>query len=531
MSWIPLPQPNFNNFQTIDIQNLELKFNNLVNSINGVFDNILTPTVGGVAVKAKIFAQADSTIPATTLTGTILAGALNQANQRFTSDIVFSTLDYDTVQWTAGTIRFNDGTTYAISAGNTGNMTALTFIYFDSALSTTTLKVTTDYNLLAPPTAVLLADAKNAPTTDLNPFWVAYNSANLNVNQLSVNYLSALSGDMGTLTAGTITLDGSGHIKSGMTAYATGTGFWLGKDGATTKFSIGNSSGARLLWDGTNLSVGRSSGRRIELNPATYIRGYEPDPALPSNDLLVLEVKPNNDTVDVFTEINGSKLFIGDGGAIVGNFMRLYSGTVEVLGNLTTANQITITKATGTAPLAITSTTVCTNLNADMVDGQHLSAIVPSGVIVLWSGSIASIPSGWVLCNGLNGTPDLRDRFIVGAGSTYAVAATGGSATHTLTTSEMPTHNHGVTDGGHSHGVTDSGHTHTASSVANSGASGFNQYASGTGWYHGNITTASATTGVAINSATTGITIDNTGSGGSHENRPPYYALAYIMKT
>ena len=52
----------------------------------------------------------------------------------------------------------------------------------------------------------------------------------------------------------------------------------------------------------------------------------------------------------------------------------------------------------------------------------------PSGVIVLWSGSIGSIPAGWVLCNGNNGTPDLRNRFIVGAGSTYAVDATGGSA-------------------------------------------------------------------------------------------------------
>ena len=53
---------------------------------------------------------------------------------------------------------------------------------------------------------------------------------------------------------------------------------------------------------------------------------------------------------------------------------------------------------------------------------------IPSGGIFLWSGSIGSIPAGYVLCNGSNGTPDLRNRFIVGAGSTYAVDATGGSA-------------------------------------------------------------------------------------------------------
>jgi hypothetical protein len=62
---------------------------------------------------------------------------------------------------------------------------------------------------------------------------------------------------------------------------------------------------------------------------------------------------------------------------------------------------------------------------------------IPSGGILLWSGSIGSIPAGYVLCNGNNGTPDLRDRFIVGAGSTYAVDATGGSADATL-----PTHTH-----------------------------------------------------------------------------------------
>jgi hypothetical protein len=60
-----------------------------------------------------------------------------------------------------------------------------------------------------------------------------------------------------------------------------------------------------------------------------------------------------------------------------------------------------------------------------------------TGMIILWSGSIASIPSGFALCDGTSGTPDLRDRFIVGAGSTYAVDATGGSADATL-----PTHTH-----------------------------------------------------------------------------------------
>ena len=78
--------------------------------------------------------------------------------------------------------------------------------------------------------------------------------------------------------------------------------------------------------------------------------------------------------------------------------------------------------------------------------------IIPSGVIVMWSGSVASVPSGWFLCDGANSTPDLRDRFIVGAGSTYAVNATGGSAdaivvSHTHTATSV------VTDPGHAHTI------------------------------------------------------------------------------
>jgi len=69
-------------------------------------------------------------------------------------------------------------------------------------------------------------------------------------------------------------------------------------------------------------------------------------------------------------------------------------------------------------------------LDADKLDGQHASELVPAGVIVMWSGSIASVPAGWALCNGANGTPDLRDRFVVAAGGGYDVGVTGGAATH-----------------------------------------------------------------------------------------------------
>ena len=60
-----------------------------------------------------------------------------------------------------------------------------------------------------------------------------------------------------------------------------------------------------------------------------------------------------------------------------------------------------------------------------------ISALVPSGVVMMWSGAANAIPSGYVLCDGSNGTPDLRNRFVIGAGSNYAVGATGGGSTTT----------------------------------------------------------------------------------------------------
>ena len=84
---------------------------------------------------------------------------------------------------------------------------------------------------------------------------------------------------------------------------------------------------------------------------------------------------------------------------------------------------------------------------------------IPSGVIAMWSGASNAIPAGWVLCDGQNGAPDLRNRFIVGAGSSYSVGATGGSDTVSLNTNQIPAHSHGfslsaASAGAHTHGHT-----------------------------------------------------------------------------
>jgi hypothetical protein len=140
---------------------------------------------------------------------------------------------------------------------------------------------------------------------------------------------------------------------------------------------------------------------------------------------------------------------------------------------------------------------------------------LPTGAIILWSGSLGSIPSGYLLCDGTNSTPDLRDRFVIGAGSSYAVAATGGSA-DAITVS----HTHTAT-------VTDLGHTHTttpATSYVGTSAGGHSG---------GGAANPDGSSVLSLATATTGITVANTttGTSGTNQNLPPYYALAYIMKT
>jgi hypothetical protein len=139
---------------------------------------------------------------------------------------------------------------------------------------------------------------------------------------------------------------------------------------------------------------------------------------------------------------------------------------------------------------------------------------IPAGGIFLWSGSIGSIPAGYVLCNGSNGTPDLRDRFVVGAGSSYAVNATGGSADSVVVSH---THTATVTDPQHSHSV--SGQLNAASNGQGGGSDPGQRLSSAA-----TVSTTTVSTGITVSNATAGVS-------GTNANLPPYYALCYIMKT
>lgn len=171
----------------------------------------------------------------------------------------------------------------------------------------------------------------------------------------------------------------------------------------------------------------------------------------------------------------------------------------------------------------------------------QLNNPVPVGFIGMWSGAINAVPTGWRLCDGTNGTPDLRDRFIVGAGSTYAIGNTGGSATVTLNESQIPGHTHVISAttasaGAHTHTatITDPGHTHTALQPITGSTSASGGGLTGQGSTRD---TSSSTTGISVSISSAGdhthsvsASAATTGGGQAHENRPPYFALAYIMK-
>ena len=207
------------------------------------------------------------------------------------------------------------------------------------------------------------------------------------------------------------------------------------------------------------------------------------------------------------------------------------TGTLEIMKVTSrTADTFTVTRAQeGTAAKAFPSgSPVELRLTAQSIL-DAITIALPRGIITMWAGAADNVPSGWHLCDGSDDTPDLRNMFIVGAGSSYSPGNTGGSQNmspavtvnpaatgiqiqgHALTINEIPSHTHtlrgavhifdyggrnGVTmdaydqdfissaTGGnqaHTHGVTDNSHAHTAQVV-------------------------------------------------SFDNRPPYYALAYIMK-
>ena len=196
-----------------------------------------------------------------------------------------------------------------------------------------------------------------------------------------------------------------------------------------------------------------------------------------------------------------------------------------------------------------------------LVSGDEIYAktthpgFTPIGGIIMWSGSTSNIPQYWSLCDGQNGTPDLRNKFIMGASETKAVNSTGGNSS--LTVNHLPSHSHtlNVIDYGHSHSVSDWGHNHPVSDSGHAhsyaifpGYGGDQRGTQYAGYQplsgvdaHVHYSTGTTTTGIGIQTSYTGIQINQSQTrnlwataeyvGSGQEYLPPHYVLAYIMRT
>ena len=194
------------------------------------------------------------------------------------------------------------------------------------------------------------------------------------------------------------------------------------------------------------------------------------------------------------TALNGTQVTTGTiaDARLSGNIPRLNASSQTFTGNMTVGGNLTVSSPSVIAGFGT----------------------IPLGGIVMWSGALNAIPSGWALCNGQtsNGrtTPDLRDRFVVGAGSSYAVGNTGGANSVTLTVDQIPSHTHTYADGFFIENYTQADwlDEYIGDDKYGSGDTDRdNRYI----WYRNRVT-------------------GSTGGGQAHENRPPYYALAYIMR-
>lgn len=203
----------------------------------------------------------------------------------------------------------------------------------------------------------------------------------------------------------------------------------------------------------------------------------------------------NANEITLYTEINGAL-----------DFDNLLAALINA------ANGFVKLNASADVPLAQIPDTL-TGKDADTLDGSHLADVIPSGVIVMWAGTLATIPSGWSLCDGGGSTPDLRDKFIYGASAGVDPSDTGGALTHTHTYSDLPIHTHTLTPNPHVHNY----HENYTGTI-----------------YGGESDPHGADEARNKDTDGTSLTIANAGDAGpttdAGSTLPPYYKLAFIQK-
>jgi len=145
-----------------------------------------------------------------------------------------------------------------------------------------------------------------------------------------------------------------------------------------------------------------------------------------------------------------------------------------------------------------------------------LVIIQPLNTIQAWSGTLANIPPGWQLCDGTNGTPDFTDKFLLSVPPATDPGAEGGENEHTLTVAEMPNHNHSTFSNG--------GGNHNHSSITT------NVVRQRTGIENDRVGASAGGQISGLMGNASGSFVIGTTGGAPHENKPPFFELAFIMR-
>lgn len=225
------------------------------------------------------------------------------------------------------------------------------------------------------------------------------------------------------------------------------------------------------------------------------------------------------------TDIGGINIAEGCAPSGINNAIRELMAQVKDMQSGTDADNFTVG---GDLTVTGTATGVTASVSDDstkFATTAFVRDIIPSGVIVMWSGTIATIPSGWYLCNGSNSTPDLRNKFIIAAN-----ADDGGAAKTSVTGS--------ATQSGGSKDAIVVSHTHTATTNTTGAHRHVLQFRDGGTGPNNDAVPGSGGNLGATNSAAIAsngdhshtVSVSTEGSSGTNANLPPYYALAYIMK-
>ena len=247
------------------------------------------------------------------------------------------------------------------------------------------------------------------------------------------------------------------NVKQGASGWVVTSGLIVSQRGAGANMSVDVASGVAWI-NGAQVTKGSTTNIAITAAHASYDR----------YDLIVIN---SSGTISVI-----------DGTAAATSYANDY--------DFETNNAILLAEVYVPA----TDTTIEDAQITSKIVMAELNTIIPSGLISMWHGLIANIPTGWALCDGTSGTPDLRERFVRGAPAATEAGGTGGADTHTLAESEIPTHSHNVS------------------------GSGSNSTPVGGNYLH-------ADTGPQDEATST------YGGGGAHNNMPAYYQILFIMKT